>query len=115
MLLQHTGVHVVFEELVGDLRHAYPEAPPNRDLIERVYDFADWCFAPRQNRYLRNPVAVSFYEHVPDSGPARADLAARFTPAMWRELQPLLFRMLPPDSYDAFADALRARGVETDA
>jgi hypothetical protein len=97
---------VLFAELFGELRAAYAADPPNTDLIERVYAFAEWCFAPKQNPNLRNAAAVSFYEHVPDFGPARRDLARRFTPAMWRELQPLLYRMLPPSSYDAFVNEL---------
>lgn len=105
------GIHVALADLFGDLRDAYGQVPPNADLIERIYRFAAWCFAPGQNPHLRNAAAVSFYEHVPDFGPARADLAARFTPAMWEELQPLLYQMLPPESYDAFAAELRARGV----
>ena len=105
------GVHVVFAQLVGDLHHAYRQTPPDRDFIDRVYDFAAWCFNPKQNPYLRNAAAVSFYEHVPDFKPARADLAARFTDAMWGELQPLLYQMLPPESYDAFEREIRDRGL----
>ena len=109
VILRATGPYVLFAELLGELRAAYREEPPNRDLIDRVYQYAEWCFAPKQNRTLRNAAAVSFYEHVPDFGPARADLARRFTPAMWLELQPLLLRMLPATSYEAFARELPAR------
>jgi hypothetical protein len=106
IVLRASGIYVLFADLFGELRAAYAKQPPDRDLIDRVYRFAEWCFAPKQNPNLRNAAAVSFYEHVPDFGPARADLARRFTPAMWQELQPLLFRMLPPESYDAFAALL---------
>jgi hypothetical protein len=112
MLRRPDGIHTVLAELFGDLRAAYGEVPPNHDLIERVYRFVAWCFAPKQNHYLRNAAAVSFYEHAPDFGPARADLAAQFTPAMWAELQPLLYRMLPPASYDAFETEIGARGLD---
>lgn len=112
MLRGGDGIYVVFAELFGDLREAYRQVPPNRDLIERIYAFAAWCFQPKQNRSLRNAAAVSFYEHVPDFKPARADLAADFTPAMWAELQPLLYQMLPPESYDAFEAEIKSRGID---
>jgi hypothetical protein len=83
---------------------------PDRDFLERVYQFAEWCFGAHQNQYLRNAVAVSFYEHLPAFGPARSDLARRFTPAMWTELQPLLKQMLPVRDYDAFAAEIHAVG-----
>lgn len=102
IILRATGPYVMFAELFGELRSAYRAVPSDRDLIERVYDFAEWCFAPTQNPNLRNAAAVSFCEHVPDLGPARPDLARRFTPATWRELQPLLYQMLPEDAYEAF-------------
>ena len=111
MIREPDGVHTVFAQLFGDLRAAYQAESPDRARIERIFQFAAWCFAPTQNRYLRNAAAVSFYEHVPDFAPARADLAAQFTPGMWAELQPLLHRMLPPDSYAAFAAQIRARGL----
>ena len=111
MIREPDGVHVVFSQLVGDLQAAYQQVPPDRARIERIYQFAAWCFAPKQNRSLRNAAAVSFYEHVPDFAPARADLAAGFSTEMWRELQPLLHRMLPPASYSAFEAEIRARGL----
>lgn len=114
VVLRATGPYVLFADLFGELRAAYTQEPPNARLIERVYSFAEWCFAPKQNPNLRNAAAVSFYEHVPDFGPARADLARRFTPAMWQELQPLLFQMLPEDSYEAFVRQLPFRGAPAD-
>lgn len=111
MLRRGDGIHTVLTELFGDLRAAYRAVPPQRDLIDRIYDFVEWCFSPKQNQALRNAAAVSFYEHVPDFAPTRGDLAARFTPAMWAELKGLLHQMLPPESYDAFERETRERGL----
>jgi hypothetical protein len=102
------GLHTVLANLVGDLQHEYRQEAPDRAFIDRVYQFAKWCFAPRQNVYVRNAAAVSFYETLPDFRPARADLAREFTPAMWVELQPLLHQMLPPEAYDAFKAEIEA-------
>jgi hypothetical protein len=110
MLRAPGGVYAVFSELLHDLEHTYRQNAPDRAFIDRVYGFAAWCFSPRQNAYLRNAVAVSFYEHLPAFGPARSDLARQFTPAMWAELQPLLYQMLPPQDYDAFAAEIHALG-----
>jgi hypothetical protein len=111
MLRRGDGIHTVLAELFGDLRDAYRAVPPQQQRIDRIYDFVEWCFGPKQNQTLRNAAAVSFYEHVPDFAPARGDLAARFTPAMWAELQGLLYQMLPPESYDAFEREIRERGI----
>ena len=100
MLRRGDGIHTVLVDLRGDLEQAYRREPPNHALIDRVYAFAAWCFGPRQNRDLRNAAAVSFYETLPAFAPARADLARHLTPAMWVELRPLLYQVLPPDIFD---------------
>lgn len=110
MLRQPGGVYTLLANLRNELEDSYRTDAPDRDFIERAYEFAAWCFASRQNPYLRNAVAVSFYEHLPAFGPARKDLARHFTPSMWTDLQPLLQRMLPPRDYAAFASEIRALG-----
>jgi hypothetical protein len=110
MLREPGGVYTLLANLRAELEFAYRAENPSRDFIERVYKFAAWCFETRQNAYLRNAVAVSFYEHLPAFGPARGDLARQFTPQMWSELQPLLHRMLPSEHYNAFAVEIRALG-----
>jgi hypothetical protein len=110
MVREPGGVYTLLRNLLAELEHAYRMDAPDREFIERVYEFAAWCFGPRQNPYLRNAVAVSFYEHLPAFGPARSDLARQFTPTMWSELQPLLHQMLPPRDYDAFAAEIHSLG-----
>ena len=110
MIREPGGVYTLLANLRDALEHTYCLDAPDWGFIERVYQFAEWCFGPRQNQYLRNAVAVSFYEHLPAFGPARPDLARRFTPAMWTELRPLLKQMLPVQDYDAFAAEIHALG-----
>jgi hypothetical protein len=110
MIREPGGVYALLSNLRAELELAYRAENPDRDFIERVYQFAAWCFGTRQNVYLRNAVAVSFYEHLPAFRPARGDLARQFTPQMWAELQPLLHRMLPKQDYDAFAFEIHSLG-----
>jgi len=110
MVLGPGGLYTLLANLRDELEHAYRAEEPNREFFDRIYEFAAWCFGARQNPYVRNAIAVSFYEHVPAFGPARGDLVERFTAQMWSELQPLLHRMLPPHDYDAFAAEIRAHG-----
>jgi hypothetical protein len=110
MIREPGGVYTLLANLRDALEHTYRSDAPDHQFIERVYQFAAWCFGTRQNQYLRNAVAVSFYEHLPAFGPARSDLARQFTPAMWAELQPLLERMLPAQDSDAFATEIHTLG-----
>jgi hypothetical protein len=106
IVLEAESPYLLFTALGGELRAAYRGEPRDHSFIERVYDFAEWCFAPTQHPNLRNAAAVAFYEHIADFDPARPDLARRFTPRMWHELQPLLSRMLSELSYAAFVSEL---------
>jgi hypothetical protein len=69
-----------------DLRDAFESAyraePRGESMIRRVYEFADWCSQQPQGRKadddLPTCVAVCFYEHVPESPEALADMPRWF-------------------------------------
>jgi hypothetical protein len=67
-------LHMKFED-------AYRE-PRNDDLIEQIYSYADWCLdAPRLDDAGHDPltaVVVAFYEDIPTSPAARADMPRWF-------------------------------------
>jgi hypothetical protein len=69
-----------------DLRDAFEAAyrvvPRDEGMIRRVYEFADWCLEQPQGRKadddLGTCVTVCFYEHIPESPEALADMPRWF-------------------------------------
>lgn len=69
-----------------ELRFAFEDAykePLNEDLISRIYAYADWCCLQPEGITAENDlwtaVAVCFYEHIPESPEALADMPLWFT------------------------------------
>jgi hypothetical protein len=107
-LKESEGIHMAFAALLMHLEHEYRQSAPNRDAIDRTYEFAAWCFGSKQNPMVRNAAAVSFYEHLAEFNPAHADVARVLTPPMWIELRPLLQHVLSAGNYSALEDEIRA-------
>lgn len=68
-----------------ELRFAFEEAykePRNEDLISRIYAYADWCGSQPEGKTadddLGTCVTVCFYEHIPESPRALADMPRWF-------------------------------------
>lgn len=69
-----------------ELTHAFKEAykaPRNEDLIARIYDFAHWCCSQPKGATAEDDlgtcVCVCFYEHIPQSREAVADMPRWFS------------------------------------
>jgi hypothetical protein len=107
------SVYDLFGNLAYDLKYAYTSASPDQGFIDRVYQFAAWCFEPRQNWELRNAVAVGFYEHLPAVASVRRDFATRLSPDAFKELEPLFRQMLEEADYDAFVREVARAGAST--
>ncbi len=71
------SVHGVLFAVLPAFEDAYRAIPPNEDLIHRAHAFAAWCDAPERHPEVRGAAMVSFYEHLPDFGPAWRDLPLR--------------------------------------
>jgi len=58
--------------------NAYDDVPRNESLIQRIYQYADWCCSQPRGQTAANDlltcVAVCFYEHIPEHPKARADM-----------------------------------------
>ena len=71
----------LWHEIWWAFERAY-EPPRNEDFIRRVYAFADWCSVQERGDNAANDlltcVAVCFYEHIPTSPAARADMPRWF-------------------------------------
>jgi hypothetical protein len=108
-----TSLHDLWFTLLQDIQEAYRTTPQNGDLIERIWTFAGWCFAPGRNSTVRNAVAVSFYEHLPHYGPARRDMPVRLSRQALEELIPALRTTLTAPELAAFLEEfLSAQGVD---
>jgi len=95
-----TTIYQVFFELLPRVRAAH--ARGDKSELQRIYNFARWCFQQQQAEDLQNAAAVAFYEHLvdepetmgaiprwlqPDVFAGCKDLfAARLEPAQFREL-----------------------------
>ena len=109
------SIYQMWFALLMDLQHAYRAIPIEQDLIERIYSYAAWCFAPKQNPELRGAVAVSFYEHLADFGPARRDLPRRLTREQFTELVPAFRTVLEPREFEAFEREFFAARAQVEA
>ncbi|SRR6266481_5636050 len=69
-------------ELTEAFDQAY-KAPRNDDLIARIYAYADWCCSQPSGATaeddLGSCVCVCFYEHIPQSPEALADMPRWFS------------------------------------
>jgi hypothetical protein len=109
---QATSLHALWFELLSDLQAAYRDSTALGERIELIWAFAAWCFDPKRNKSIRGAVAVSFYEHLAQFGPARRDLPQRLTRAQFEELLPAFGTVLEDTEYDAFvSEMLRAYGA----
>ena len=87
--------------LEHDLRAVYEGRRSEPSIADRVFWFAEWCYAPERARSVRNAVAVGFYEHLPNDPRGRADLAKRLSFETLVDLSQLFFRMNTAESFDA--------------
>jgi hypothetical protein len=92
--------------LEHDLRAVYAGQRHEPDLADRVFDFAEWCFAPARSKSIRNAVAVGFYEHLPNDSQGRADLAKRLPFDNLVDLRDLFFKMNTVESFEALQTAI---------
>ena len=99
------SAHGVFYVLLPALHDAYRAEPADEQLLERIYRFAEWCRAPDRHDDVRGAALVSFYEHLPEFGPAWRDLPRRVPAERLAELRRHLRGYLSPTAY---AEAIRA-------
>ena len=92
--------------LEHDLRAVYRGQRDEPNLSDRIFAFADWCYAPKRARSVRNAVAVGFYEHLPDDATGRSDLATRLPFEALLDLSQLFYKMNTAESFLALQDAV---------
>ena len=103
----------VWFALHADIQGAYKASPANTGLIERIWQFAAWCFEPGRHKSVRNAAAVAFYEHLPHVGPARRELPRRLDRRAFLELLPAFRSTLADPEYEAFVkEFLTAQGAD---
>lgn len=113
ILQRTTSLNDLWFTLLQDIQEAYRSTPQNAALIERIWTFAAWCFAPSRHQTVRNAVAVSFYEHLPHLGPARRDMPSHLSRQAFDELLPAFRTTLTvPELASFIEDFLSAQGVD---
>lgn len=69
------GPLVLWDDLYLALEKAYEEEPFDEDLIQRIYDYAFWCFQqPETEMDLSSATALGLIESLPLSRRAMDDL-----------------------------------------
>jgi hypothetical protein len=112
-LSRATSIHDLWFTLLQDLQAAYRSVPPDSDLLERIWQFAAWCFNPKRDKAVQGAVAVSFYEHLPHFGPARRELPDRLTRLAFDRLLPAFKVTLTTEELAVFIrEFLRAQGAD---
>ena len=101
------SLHDLWFTLLVDFQDAYRKVPPDQELIEQIWAFAKWCYAPGRHKFVRGAVAASFFEHLPHFGPARREMPARLTQQQLAELEPYFKVTLRAIELDAFHRELR--------
>jgi hypothetical protein len=91
--------HGVFFALLPALHDAYRDVPLDESMIRRVYAFADWSSAPDRHPDVRGAAMASFYEHLPEFGPAWRDLPGRVSPERLMQIRKHLRSYLSVSDY----------------
>lgn len=100
------SLYDVLTLLEHDLRAVYSGQRQEPDLADRIFAFAEWCFASPRARSIQNAVAVGFYEHLPNVSQGRTDLANRLPFETLLDLRDLFFKMNTSESYEALQEAI---------
>lgn len=74
--------YLLWFELLELFERAYDQSPRDESLINRIYQYSDWCLQQPQGQTAEDDlltcVAVSFYSHIPTSPAALADMPRWF-------------------------------------
>lgn len=101
--------YLLWFELRDAFHDAYSRLPLNEGLIKQIYDYADWCCSqPRGDTAeddLLTCVAVAFYEHIPESPAAVADMPRWFTLEDVGAMKEVLSYHVGFDGYKEILDA----------
>ena len=104
--------YLLWFELWSVFKSAY-RGQVNRDLIARIYRFADWCAQqPRgvtASDDLMTCVAVCFFEEIPTYPPARDDMPNWFTRAEFVDMRDIFRYKLGPEEFSRFEAELLKR------
>jgi len=80
--------YMLWIELEYMFQEAWKRVPPNRDLIDRIYRFSDWCAEQPRGKTAEDDlltcVCCCFLEHIPRIPAAMADMPNRFT---WEQVE----------------------------
>ena len=105
--------YLLWFELRDAFHAAYDDSPRDESLIKRVYEYADWCCGQPAGTTaeddLATCVSVSFYEHIPESPAALADMPRWFSLEDVRQMQGTFTYMVGADGFQKILDVYAQR------
>ncbi len=104
--------HLTFSiySLFFDLLPMAVEAHHAQDaaLLERIYNYAEWCWKQKRAPDIRNAVAVAFYEHLIDDRSSMRDIPRWLAPEVFGEVKGLFEERLAQEEYRALLSRYNA-------
>jgi hypothetical protein len=104
-----TSIYGVFFELLPRVREAH--ARDATAELQRIYDFAKWCFEQEQGD-LSGAAAVAFYEHLVDERGTRDQIPRWLPPKIFRACEALFQARLTSEEFMELREAYRLRGTQ---
>src|SRR6266404_7185482 len=100
------SIYGVFFELLPRVRDAH--ARDDTIELQRIYDFARWCFE-QEHGDLSNAAAVAFYEHLVDEPGTRDQIPRRIPPKIFKACESLFQDRLTPEEFMELRERYRLR------
>lgn len=91
-----TTIYQVFFQLLPRVRDAH--AGTDTKELQRIYDFAAWCFHQTADD-LRNAAAVAFYEHLVDNPTTLTQIPRWLQPDIFEGCKELFEARLEPGKF----------------
>lgn len=111
--------YLLWFELRDAFHAAYDASPRDESMIKRVYQYADWCCRQPRGKTadddLATCVTASFYEHIPESPAALADMPRWFTLEDVWKMKDVFSYMVGNDGFQNILDAYAQRRSEPSA
>jgi hypothetical protein len=101
-----TTIYQVFFELLPRVQDAH--ARGDTQELQRIYDFARWCFHQKTDD-LWNAAGVAFYEHLVDDPTTRSQIPRWLQPDVFEGCKGLFEARLEPELFRELCDRYSRR------
>ena len=101
-----TTIYQVFFEVLPRVRDAH--ARNDTQELQRIYDFAQWCFHQKADD-LQNAAAVAFYEHLVDDQLTLSQIPRWLQPNVFNDCKSLFEARLESEQFRDLCDKYARR------